>query len=204
MLAPRRSACSTISLVRLLTRRLEHRFITPAIHRIQALVESELFSRDVIQTAPVALCVLRRTDGEVVLERPLALTMARPSRRALGAGLDSWRLRPRRPQPHRLLRGCRRSPPVPELRAHPLQGGRRVRSAPSATSAHAPRVEAALEQARQSADAANEAKTLFLATMSHENPHAAVWRARHPGTARPHPSGCPAVKATCMPSKVPR
>ncbi|MBS7729830.1 hypothetical protein KIN12_18305, partial [Vibrio cholerae] len=29
-------------------------------------------------------------------------------------------------------------------------------------------IEAALQQARQSADAANEAKTLFLATMSHE------------------------------------
>jgi two-component system capsular synthesis sensor histidine kinase RcsC len=76
----------SVSLVCLLTRRLEHRVINPAIHRIQALVESELFSRDVIQTAPVALCVLRRSDGQVVLENTLARQWLGGCSKQLGAG----------------------------------------------------------------------------------------------------------------------
>ncbi len=76
----------SISLVCLLVRRLEHRVITPAIQRIQALVESELFSRDVIQTAPVALCVLRRSDGQVVLDNTLARQWLGQCSEQLGAG----------------------------------------------------------------------------------------------------------------------
>ena len=56
----------------LLVQRIERQLINPAIYRKQALIESEAFSRTVIQTAPVALCVLRRATGAVVLENTLA------------------------------------------------------------------------------------------------------------------------------------
>lgn len=38
---------------------------------MKALVESELLSRVIIQTEPVALCVFRRSDENVVLENTL-------------------------------------------------------------------------------------------------------------------------------------
>ena len=58
--------------LRWLIMRIERRLITPGEHRIQALVESEAFSRAVLQVAPVALCVIRRSDGTVVLENSLS------------------------------------------------------------------------------------------------------------------------------------
>ena len=116
----------TISLVCLLTRRLEHRFITPAIHRIQALVESELFSRDVIQTAPVALCVLRRTDGAEVLKNTLAQQWLGERGAHLGPGWIRQAFDPdapsltvkepsRRTSPSRSRRPCRLTTPATRL-----------------------------------------------------------------------------------------
>ncbi len=157
----------TISLVCLLTRRLEHRFITPAIHRIQALVESELFSRDVIQTAPVALCVLRRTDGAVVLENTLAQQWLGECGAQLGPGWIRHAFCPDAPcltdyfeaaDGRHLYLSC----------APTRYKGEDVLLCAFSDISTRRQIEAALEQARQSADAANEAKTLFLATMSHE------------------------------------
>ena len=68
-----------------LVRRIDQRLIIPAANRIEALVESEAFSSAVIRIAPVALCVLRRSDGEVVLENPL-------SRQWLGNGREREQL----------------------------------------------------------------------------------------------------------------
>jgi two-component system capsular synthesis sensor histidine kinase RcsC len=159
----------SISLVWLLIRRMEHRFIKPTIHRIQAVVESELFSRDVIQTAPVALCVLRRTDGQVVLENTL-------SQQWLGQGDEREQLCPEwirrafdgEAQPltdyfetvdgRHLYLSC-----VPTR----YKGEDVLLCTFSDISART-QIEEALQQARQLADAANDAKTLFLATMSHE------------------------------------
>lgn len=157
----------TISLVCLLTRRLEHRFITPAIHRIQALVESELFSRDVIQTAPVALCVLRRTDGTVVLKNTLAQQWLGECGAQLGPGWIRQAFDPDAPcltdyfeavDGRHLYLSC----------APTRYKGEDVLLCAFSDISARRQIEAALEQARQSADAANEAKTLFLATMSHE------------------------------------
>ena len=53
--------------------RINRRLVNPALHRLEALIESEEFSRTVIDTAPVALCVLRRIDGQVVLENRLCV-----------------------------------------------------------------------------------------------------------------------------------
>lgn len=159
----------SISLVWLLIRRMEHRFITPAINRIQALVESELFSRDVIQTAPVALCVLRRTDGQVVLENTL-------SQQWLGQGGEREQL-----CTDWILQAFDTSAPSLTDYFETTDGrhlylscaptrykGEDVLLCAFSDISTRTQIEDALEQARQLADAANEAKTLFLATMSHE------------------------------------
>jgi two-component system capsular synthesis sensor histidine kinase RcsC len=158
---------ASISLVCLLTRRLEHRFITPTLHRIQALVESELFSRDVIQTAPVALCVLRRSDGQVVLENTLAQQWLGTCSQQLGPAWIRAAFDEKAPSltdyfdtadGRHLYLSC----------APTRYKGEDVLLCAFSDISARRQIEAALEQARQSADAANEAKTLFLATMSHE------------------------------------
>ncbi|NYH11654.1 ATP-binding protein [Pseudomonas moraviensis] len=159
----------SISLVWLLTYRLERRFINPAIMRIQALIESERFSRDVIQTAPVALCVLRRTDGQVVLENTL-------SQHWLGQGGEREHLCPgwirqafdtfepslsdyfETSEGRHLYLSC----------APTRYKGEDVLLCAFSDISARTEIEVALDEARQLADAANEAKTLFLATMSHE------------------------------------
>ncbi len=159
----------SISLVWMLIRRLESRFISPTISRIQALVESELFSSDVIQTAPVALCVLRRANGQVVLENTL-------SQQWLGQSGERERLSPR------WIRQAfdESNPQVTDyfetadgrhlyLSCAPTRyKGEEVLLCAFSDISTRTQIEEALEQARQLADAANEAKTLFLATMSHE------------------------------------
>ncbi|WP_409287078.1 ATP-binding protein [Pseudomonas guariconensis] len=158
-----------ILLIVLLLRRFEQRLITPTIHRIQALIESEAFSRDVIQAAPVALCVLRRSDGQMVLENSLA-------QQWLGKGLDREILCPG------WIRQAFDAPEAPHGETFETSSGRHLHlsSVPTRYKGEdvllcafndvtaSKQVEAALKAARQSADAANEAKTLFLATMSHE------------------------------------
>ncbi|PZW79251.1 two-component system capsular synthesis sensor histidine kinase RcsC [Pseudomonas sp. 2848] len=157
----------SISLMLLLIRRFEQRFITPTVQRIRALVESELFNRDVIETAPVALCVLRRSDGQVVLENHLAqqwLGEARVSRSAAWidqafavpnvAGSDYFETSDGR----HLYLSC----------APTRYKGEDVVLCVFSDISARKQIEAALEDARRSADSANEAKTQFLATMSHE------------------------------------
>ena len=157
----------SVSLVCLLTRRLEHRFITPAIHRIQALVESELFSRDVIQTAPVALCVLRRTDGAVVLKNTLAQQWLGECGALLGPGWIRHAFDPDAPCLTDYFEAADGRHLYLSCAPTRYKGEDVLLCAFSDISART-QIETALEQARQSADAANEAKTLFLATMSHE------------------------------------
>jgi two-component system capsular synthesis sensor histidine kinase RcsC len=158
---------ASISLVWLLIRRLEHRFIMPTLQRIQALVESELFSRDVIQTAPVALCVLRRSDAQVVLENTLAQQWLGACSEQLGPGWIRTAFAENAPcltdyfetaDGRHLYLSC----------APTRYKGEDVLLCAFSDISARRQIEAALEQARQSADAANEAKTLFLATMSHE------------------------------------
>ena len=157
----------SIFLVCLLIRRLEHRFLTPAFHRIQSLVESELFSRDVIQTAPVALCVLSRTDGQVVLENTLARQWLGQCSEQLGPGWIHNAFDPTAPRLTDYFETADGRHLYLSCAPTRYKGEDVLLCAFSDISART-QIEAALEQARQSADAANEAKTLFLATMSHE------------------------------------
>lgn len=153
-----------------LVRRVEQRLIAPAAARIDALVESEAFCSAVIRIAPVALCVLRRHDGAVVLENHL-------SEQWLGTGderadvYQEWI--------HRAFDSESTNHNVDEMQ---LADGRHLSLSYTPTRYQREYVlifafsdittrksaEMALQQARTLADAANEAKTLFLATMSHE------------------------------------
>lgn len=152
-----------------LMRRIDQRLIVPAGNRIEALVESEAFSRAVIRIAPVALCVLRRQDGEVVLDNPLYTQWIGDSQERQQRSAD-WIRRGFDDGEHTT---------VDELQ---LADGRHLYLSFARTrykredvlicafsdiSARM-QVEVALDRARRMADAANEAKTLFLATMSHE------------------------------------
>ncbi|WP_350616607.1 ATP-binding protein [Pseudomonas sp. HY7a-MNA-CIBAN-0227] len=156
-------------LMGLLVIRIDRRLIIPAGHRIEALVESEAFSRAVIQIAPIALCVLRRQDGEVVLENQLSQQLLGPGneRKDLCHG---WI--------HRAFSDLEKNN-TDELQ---MSDGRHLSLSFAATRykredvlicafsdiSTRKQTEVTLEQARQLADAANQAKTLFLATMSHE------------------------------------
>ncbi len=160
--------CS-LALIWLVMRRVDQRFIIPSIHRIQALIESEAFGRDVIQTAPVALCVLRRTDGQVVLENTLAQQWLGdgPEREALRAGWIEQAFDAQASE------HCDYFETVDGRHLYLSSAPTRYRGEDVLFCAFSDistrkQVEAALEDARQSADAANAAKTLFLATMSHE------------------------------------
>ena len=155
--------------LRLLIVRIDRRLITPGEKRIQALVESEAFSRAVLQVAPMALCVIRRTDGTVVLENSL-------SQQWLGNGTERSMLChgwiSRAFDEH----DSRNSDEIEMADGRLLYlafAPTRYKSqdvlicAFSDISARK-QIEVTLERARQLADRANEAKTLFLATMSHE------------------------------------
>ncbi|PVZ12662.1 MULTISPECIES: ATP-binding protein [unclassified Pseudomonas] len=149
--------------------RIDQRLIVPAAARIEALVESEAFSSTVIRIAPVALCVLRRSDGAVVLENPLA-------QQWLGDGRERQRLS------HRWITRAFDAAEASCRDELQLADGRHLFLSYAPTRyqredvlicafsdiSERKQAELALQQARALADAANEAKTLFLATMSHE------------------------------------
>jgi len=152
-----------------LMRRIDQRLIIPASNRIEALVESEAFSRAVIRIAPVALCVLRRQNGEVVLDNPLYTQWIGHSQEREQRSAD-WIRRGFDDAEHNTF---------DELQ---LADGRHLYLSFARTRykredvlicafsdiSARKQVEVALDHARRMADAANEAKTLFLATMSHE------------------------------------
>ena len=155
--------------LRLLIVRIDRRLITPGEIRIQALVESEAFSRAVLQVAPMALCVIRRTDGTVVLENSL-------SQQWLGNGTERSKLC------HGWISRAFDECDLRNSDEIEMEDGRLLYLAFAPTRykgqdvlicafsdiSARKQIEVTLERARQLADRANEAKTLFLATMSHE------------------------------------
>ena len=122
-----------------------------------------------IQTAPVALCVLRRSDGKVVLENTL-------SHQWLGQGeardllCGGWMQQafdpdgPERTDYFETAEGRHLYLNSVATRYH----GEDVLFCAFSDISARKQVEAALNEARHNAEAANAAKTLFLATMSHE------------------------------------
>lgn len=148
--------------------RINLRLVNPALHRLEALIESEAFSRAVIDTAPVALCVLRRADGQVVLENRLCVQWlgSDAQRIALNQGWIRQAF-----QDH--------SPVCEELQiasGHHLHlssvptryNGEEVLLCAFSDISARKQTELELARAKQHSDATNEAKSVFLATISHE------------------------------------
>lgn len=149
------------------------RVIEPAQIAHRDIAESEEFNRTLIQTAPIALCVLARANGDVLFANSLALQWLGA---ATGQGLrDSPAARPLLDQ---VLHASRPG----NIETFHADDGRPLYVAYSPTrykkqdvvlcafadiSARA-EIERALAQAKRDADKASEAKSTFLATMSHE------------------------------------
>ncbi|MBB4862531.1 two-component system capsular synthesis sensor histidine kinase RcsC [Pseudomonas nitritireducens] len=147
------------------------RVIRPARQAHLEIVESDAFSRAVIQTAPVALCVLRHQSHQVVMMNRLAELWLGDAEAIARLSRD-W-------EP--LLRegegaGQGSSEVVFEVEGRVLHAGfaptryhgeNVVLCAFNDISAHR-QAQQMLAEAKLSADAASEAKSVFLATMSHE------------------------------------
>lgn len=149
------------------------RVIEPAQAAHRDIAESEEFNRTLIETAPIALCVLARSDGDVLFANSLALEWLGA---AAGQGLqDSPAARP-------LLAEVLNANRPGTIETFHADDGRPLYVAYSPTrykkqsvvlcafadiSARA-EIERTLAQAKRDADKASEAKSTFLATMSHE------------------------------------
>ena len=149
------------------------RVIEPAQAAHRDIAESEEFNRTLIETAPIALCVLARSDGDVLFANSLALEWLGA---AAGQSLqDSPAARP-------LLAEVLNANRPGTIETFHADDGRPLYVAYSPTrykkqsvvlcafadiSARA-EIERTLAQAKRDADKASEAKSTFLATMSHE------------------------------------
>lgn len=144
--------------------------VVPARRAHDRVVESDSFSRAIIQGAPVALCVLARRDRNIVMENPLA-------RQWLGDAQSTRQLHHVWDAAEQLGDEAGEHLPLAiTINGRQLevgfssaryQGEDVVLCAFNDVSAHK-LAEQALAEAKRSADASNEAKTVFLATMSHE------------------------------------
>ncbi|MFJ3052695.1 ATP-binding protein [Pseudomonas nitroreducens] len=143
------------------------RVIKPARRAHLEIVESDAFSRAVIQTAPVALCVLRHGSHQVVMQNRLAEQWLGDADAITRISRD-WDLSGRVGEGSGEL--------VFEVEGRALhtsfaptryRGENVVLCAFNDISAHK-QAQQMLADAKLSADAASEAKSVFLATMSHE------------------------------------
>ncbi len=137
----------------------------------ERLLESEAFSRTMLEAAPIGLCLLRSSDGSVILENAVARSWLGESHNAPGWH-GTWRdeaLAEAGTQ-HPAGLSCT-TPDGRHLLVTVTHS--RFRSEPvvlclfiDLTAQY--EAEQVLEQARNSADQASRAKSVFLATMSHE------------------------------------
>jgi len=149
------------------------RVIAPAQRVHNEVMESNRFNRTLLETAPVALCVVDRKDGEMVFANALALRWLN-----IAAGPDG----PRTTMDSQILEqvlGATQPGVIENYRAGdgrvlyiayaPTRYKQRdvILCALADISARAEE-EQVLAQAKHDADKASQAKSLFLATMSHE------------------------------------
>jgi two-component system capsular synthesis sensor histidine kinase RcsC len=141
------------------------RVVAPARRAHGYVVESDAFGRTLIQTVPVALCVLRRHPPYIVMENRLAEEwLGGDSTVAQLSGEWFEGLAPQGRESYSLING---------RHLHVILNPTRYKGEDvlfctfSDVTAHK-EAENALAEARQSAIAASEAKSVFLATMSHE------------------------------------
>lgn len=144
---------------RAINRWYQTRVILPAQSAHASIAESEAFSRAVIDTAPIGLCVIRRSDHHVLVQNQRA---------------QQWRdngqlmslLTSRTDPGHADLELNGRHLHVAFVPTR-YQGQDAWLCALHDVTRHVEDA-AALEDARHAADSANQAKSRFLATMSHE------------------------------------
>ncbi len=151
-----------VGLGQLATRWYQRQVILPARAAHETIAESEAFSRVVIDTAPTGLCVVRSADHEVLLENQQAQHWqgTRELIKALASAVGSIN----NGEHYLEIAGRHLQVGFVSTRYH----GEDVRLYVfNDVTRHVEDAEA-LEEARRAADAANAAKTLFLATMSHE------------------------------------
>lgn len=143
--------------------------IDPAQQAQDALQESEMFNRALVDTAPVALCLLSCPDGHIIFASPLArrwLSLV-PDATANGSALQRLALEALEP-------GEIEQVDLPGgLSLHVSYSPMRYRKQDVVLCAFTDittraEEQRALERAKQAADEANAAKSMFLSTMSHE------------------------------------
>lgn len=143
------------------------RVVGPARQAHLDIVESDAFSRAVIQTAPVALCVLRRDNHQVVMQNRLAELWLGDAEAIIRLSRD-WDLTGSAEEV-----GNEFVLQVQQRFLHAIfaltryKGEEVVLCTFNDISAHQ-QAQQVLSDAKHSADAASEAKSVFLATMSHE------------------------------------
>lgn len=152
--------------LRLLRRHVGQQLVQPALQQHQRLLEKLDFSSTVIDMAPVGICVLRRSDRQVLLSNQRLREWLGEE----GDGSDwqaPWRGRAgeRGPSLEFTTGDGRQLQVLHAVRHH--QGDDVLLCAFHDISMHR-QVQAALSSARRAADDANQAKSAFLATMSHE------------------------------------
>jgi two-component system capsular synthesis sensor histidine kinase RcsC len=136
--------------------------IEPAQQSSQALAESEEFSRVMLDSAPVGLCVVERRTGSVLLENQRAQQWQGTSELIALLKRDYGEREPGEVQLHvagRYLQAC--------FAFTRYKGKDVVLCGFNDITRHVDDANL-MEQARRAADEASKAKTLFLATMSHE------------------------------------
>lgn len=155
----------------LLLRSYRRSVLVPLRVNHERLLESEAFSRTVLDTAPIGLCLLRHRDGAVILENALARAWLGETHDAPG-WVGDWR--------RAAQADLDTDHPAGQPFATPDGRHLLVTATPARyrgelvslclfidlTAQH--QAEQVLQQARQAADQANRAKSQFLATISHE------------------------------------
>lgn len=136
--------------------------ITPARLAHEHIAESVAFSRVIIDTAPTGLCVVRRSDGKVLIENQRAQQW--PGSARLVAAMAGTHDSAESGETHLEIEGRHLQIGFVSTR---YQAENVRLYAFNDITLHIEDAQA-LEEARHAADAANKAKTLFLATMSHE------------------------------------
>lgn len=138
------------------------RIVLPAQRAQERLFESEAFNRIMLQSAPVGLCVLRRSDRKLLLDNERAVQLgATPAVIQLMETHDGEQV----PGEFCLLVGGRYVQVV--VVAARYEGQDVFLCSCNDVTRHVDET-LMLNQAHRRATAANEAKTVFLATMSHE------------------------------------